>query len=287
MEIQSKLMDGWFSEICSMWPGIALSLEIEQVLYRQKSQFQLIEVFQTKNHGKMLALDGIIQLTQSDEFAYHEMMTHLPLFAHPGPENILVIGGGDGGVLREVCKHRTIQNIDFCELDKAVINVSKTYFPDLAEGFDDPRVSVIIADGSTFVAEQKQQYDVIIVDSPDPVGAAEALFGAPFYQNLKEALKPGGIVAAQGESFFMHPACVVDLVKMVRSLFPVCRYAYFLVPTYPGGNIGVCMGSLGPEISKPARLMPDGFQEQLKYYTPDLHEASFVLPRFATKMFSE
>ena len=285
MKNYSKILDGWFSEICPMWPGIALSLEIEQVLYSKKSNFQQIDMYQTKNHGKMLVLDGIIQLTQSDEFAYQEMLAHVPLFAHPNPENILVIGGGDGGILREAGRHDCIKNIDFCEVDEDVINVCKEFLPDLACGFDDSRVNVHIADGNAFVQAQTNQYDVIIVDSSDPIGPGEALFEPPFYKSLKNALKPEGIIATQGESFFLHKECVINLMKIAKSLFPVYAYSYFLVPTYPGGNIGICLGSLGPELKKPYRAMSEEFQSQLKYYTPQIHKASFVMPNFAKNMF--
>lgn len=287
METYSRIIDGWFSEICPMWPGISLSLEIDKILYSKKSKFQQIDLFQTKNHGKMLVLDGIIQLTQSDEFAYQEMLAHVPMFAHPCPENILVIGGGDGGILRELGRHDCVKHIDFCEIDEDVIKVCKEFLPDLACGFDDPRVNVHIVDGSLYVQEHKNQYDVIIVDSSDPIGPGEVLFEKPFYKGLKGALKQNGIVATQGESFFMHKDCVLNLVKITRELFPVQGYSYFLVPTYPGGNIGICLGSLGPELKKPNRKIKRKIQEQLKYYCPEIHEASFILPYFARKMFKD
>lgn len=270
-----------------MWPGISLSLEIEEVLYSNKSKFQQIDLYQTKNHGKMLVLDGIIQLTESDEFAYQEMLAHVPLFAHPNPENILVVGGGDGGVLREAGRHESIKNIDFCEIDEEVIKVSKKFLPDLACGFDDSRVNVHITDGNAYVHEQKNKYDVIIVDSSDPIGPGEILFERPFYKGLKAALRQDGIIATQGESFFFHRECVVNLAKITKDLFPVQAYSYILVPTYPGGNIGICLGSLGPKLNKPSRDISEDFQKQLKYYCPEIHEASFVLPYFARKMFED
>jgi spermidine synthase len=285
MEKYSKIIDGWFSEICPMWPGISLSLEIEEVLYSKKSNFQQIDLFQTKNHGKMLVLDGIIQLTQSDEFAYQEMMAHVPLFAHPNPERVLVVGGGDGGMLREVARHDSVKEIDFCEIDEIVINVCKRFLPDLACGFDDPRVKIHIADGSAFVQAQTNKYDVIIVDSSDPIGPGEILFERPFYESLKSALRQNGLIATQGESFFMHKECVTNLVKITRELFPLQAYSHFLVPTYPGGHIGICLGSLGPQLDKPSRPVPENLQKQLKYYCPEIHKASFVLPYFAQKMF--
>ncbi len=285
MKTYSRLMDGWFSEICPMWPGVSLSLKIKKVLYSKKSKFQQIDMFQTENHGKMLVLDGIIQLTQSDEFAYHEMLVHVPLFAHTSPEDILVIGGGDGGVLREVSRHKCVKNIDFCEIDEDVIKVCKKFLPDLACGFDDPRVNVHIADGSFWVQEHRHQYDVIIVDSSDPIGPGEVLFERPFYEGLKGALKPNGIVATQGESFFMHQECVVNLAGITKKLFPIHAYSYFLVPTYPGGNIGVCLGSLGYDVKAPNRDIPVSVQTQLKYYCSEIHKASFVLPYFAKELF--
>lgn len=284
MKNYNRVKNGWFSEICSMWPGIALSVEIEKVLYSRKSRFQQIDLYQTKNHGRMLALDGIIQLTESDEFAYQEMMAHLPLFAHPAPESVLVIGGGDGGVLREINRHSCVKSIDFCEIDEDVIKVSKEFLPSLACGFDDPRVTIHIEDGNTFVGKKKEIYDVIIVDSSDPIGPAQALFEEPFFRSLKSALKPGGIITTQGESMFMHQDYILKLVNMTRSLFTDQAYANIIVPTYPGGHIGACMGSLGPDPRKPNRKIPDQVQAQLKYYCHDVHEASFVLPYFVQKL---
>lgn len=286
METNNKIMDGWFSEICPMWPGISLSLQIDKLLYSKKSKYQQIDLYQTKSRGKMLVLDGIIQLTESDEFAYQEMMAHVPLFSHPNPEDVLVIGGGDGGILREVIKHDIVRNIDFCEIDEEVVFVSKKFLPDLACGFDDPRINVHFADGSAFISEKTESYDVIIVDSSDPIGPGEQLFGQKFYQQLKSALKPGGIIATQGESFFLHKDCVKNLMQITKKLFTRSAYASIMVPTYPGGNIGICMGSLGPEIDRPYRQVPALMQAHLKYYTPQIHAAAFVLPNFAEKMFN-
>jgi spermidine synthase len=284
MKNYSKIEKGWFSEICPMWEGVALSLQVDEVLYSNKSQFQQIDLYETRSHGKMLVLDGIIQLTERDEFGYQEMMAHIPLFAHPNPETVLVIGGGDGGVLREIGRHTSVNRIDFCEIDPEVIEVSKKFLPGLACGFDDPRVNIHIRDGNAFVSECHQTYDVIIVDSSDPIGPGEALFERPFYENLRQALKPGGLVATQGESFFLHQDCVENLIRITRELFPVQSYANILVPTYPGGHIGICLGSLGPELVKPAREIPTAVQKQLKYYSRQVHEAAFVLPYFAQKM---
>lgn len=275
---------GWFSEICPMWEGIAVSLEVDELLYSKKSRFQQIDLYQTRSHGRMLVLDGIIQLTERDEFGYQEMMGHLPMFSHPNPESVLVIGGGDGGILREINRHDDVCSIDFCEIDEDVIEVSKQFLPTMACGFDDPRVTVHVEDGAAFVREHPGHYDVIIVDSSDPVGPGEVLFENQFYRDLKHALKPGGLIATQGESFFLHPDWVNQLMGITRSLFSIYAYANIIVPTYTGGHIGICMGSLGPKLTTPARPVPERLQSQLKYYSSQVHSAAFILPYFAEKM---
>jgi spermidine synthase len=279
----NTIMNGWFSEICPMWPGMALSVEIKELIYSTKSEFQQIDLYETKTYGKMLVLDNIIQLTERDEFAYHEMMAHVALFAHPNPERVLVVGGGDGGVLREAARHDCVERIDWCEIDPAVIEVSRRFLPTMAKGFDDPRVRLHMQDGKQFVDDHRQSYDVIIVDSSDPIGPGKALFEPPFYRSLKASLKHGGIVATQGESFFIHTECVKNLTNITRQLFPVQAYSYMLVPSYPGGHLGICLASLGPELKKPARAISSEMQETLKYYSPEIHQASFVLPHFMTK----
>ena len=287
METQSKVENGWFREVCAMWEGISLSLKVEKTLYSQKSCFQQIDVYETRTYGRMLVLDGIIQLTERDEFTYQEMMAHLPVMSHPDPKAVLVIGGGDGGILRELGRHKAIKTIDFCEIDEDVVRVAKQFLPSLACGFDDPRVNAYFEDGNAFIKERTGAYDVIIVDSSDPVGPGEVLFKKPFYQGLKEALKPGGIVSTQGESFFLHADYVENLITITRELFDHNAYATIIVPTYPGGHINMCMGSLGPTFGVPARPMPQGLQEQLRYYSPEMHNAAFIQPWFATQMLKE
>lgn len=161
------IVDGWFHERGVLWPGQAMSLKVKQVLDHHRSKFQDILVFESENHGNVLVLDGVIQVTERDEHAYQEMIAHLPLFAHPNPKKVLVIGGGDGGVLREVAKHPGVEEIVECEIDEGVISVSKKYLPTLAKGYDDPRVSVQIMDGAKFLEENQETFDVIITDSSD------------------------------------------------------------------------------------------------------------------------
>lgn len=281
------ILPGWFSETSELWPGRALSLEITERLYSARSKYQQIDVYQTKCCGKMLALDGIIQFTESDEFAYQEMLTHLAMFAHPNPLKVLVIGGGDGGILREVARHASVREIDICEIDLEVIDVCKRFVPSMARGFDDPRVRLHVADGAAFVRERPGAYDVIIVDSTDPIGPAESLFQEPFYAAMKSALKPSGIIATQAESFFLLQQIVRGLLDIAHGLFDKWAYAYMLVPTYPGGHIGVCLASLGAELKRPARQPDPELASQLRYYTPEVHAAAFVLPAFAARMIAE
>jgi spermidine synthase len=287
MESNQYINDGWFFEVNELWPGIKLALKIEKVLYSAKNKFQQIDVYQTSDHGRMLALDGVIQLTEFDEFVYQEMLSHIPLFAHPNPEQVLVIGGGDGGILREITRHDCVKNIDICEIDEGVIRVSKEFLPSLGCGFNDERVNLHIRDGNAFVHEQKNKYDIIIVDSSDFTGPGEILFQKPFYEGLKSALKPAGIIATQGESIFLHKDIVINLARITKELFVKQAYSSIMVPTYPGGSIGICLGSLGPDLKRPAREIPDKIQKQLRYYSAEIHEASLVLPYFAKKMIDE
>lgn len=280
-----KLAKGWFSELGVMWPGQCMSLEVEEILFQGKSDFQDVVVFKSKTYGNVLALDGVIQCTERDEFSYQEMVTHLAMCAHPNPEKVLVIGGGDGGVLREVAKHDCVKEIHICEIDKMVIEVSKKWLPHMAVGFDDPRVKVTIGDGCKFLENSKSEYDVIIVDSSDPVGPAEVLFEKPFYVNMKNALRPGGVIATQAECLWLHLDLIKRLLVQAKEMFNQAEYAYTTIPTYPSGMIGFCILSLRDESSSiPKRELP---AEKLRYYNKDIHKAAFVLPEFARKAFSE
>ena len=283
----NELANGWFSEISPMWEGVALSIEIEEHLLSKQSEYQKIDVFKTKTCGNMLVLDGIIQATELDEFAYQEMLTHIPMCAHPNPENVLVIGGGDGGILREIARHDCVKNIDICEIDEEVINASKKFLPSMACGFEDPRVNLHLADGSVFIKDRQKFYDVIIVDSSDPIGPGETLFTSSFYEGMKTALNDEGIIATQGESFFLHGETVKSLVNICRNLFNHAFYAFMLVPTYPGGNIGTCVGSMGRDPRTPARKLPEEVQKQLRYYNSEIHAASFILPENGRKLLGE
>ena len=271
-------MGEWFFEKGARF---GFAVETKELIFSGKSEFQSIELYETAGCGKMLVLDGMIQFTEFDEFAYQEMLAHLPLFAHPNPENVLVIGGGDGGVLREIAKHDCVKNIDICEIDALVVDTVKKYVPSLACGFDDPRVNLYIADGTVFTAEKMNEYDVIIVDSTDPFGPGEELFNAEFYAKLKRALKSDGVISSQSESIWLHPAIIKRLMKITLELFGSCNYSNMLVPSYPTGMIGASVVSPTRNVREPARTPSAAMSAKLRYYTPEIHRASFILPRFA------
>jgi spermidine synthase len=281
------IIDNWFHERGTLWPGQAFSLQVSRILHHAPSQFQDILVFESPNHGKVLVLDGVIQCTERDEFAYQEMMAHIPLFAHPDPKRVLVIGGGDGGVLREIARHPNVEEIYICELDKEVIEVSKKYLPFMACGFDDSRVKVHIMDGAKFMEENRSSFDVIITDSSDPVGPASVLFETPFYKAMHGSLREGGIVCTQGECVWLHVDLIGPLVKAITPLFETVEYAYCTIPSYPSGQIGFIIarkaGGDGRGCKEPVREAAAATLKELRYYTPEIHKAAFVLPAFAER----
>lgn len=272
----------WITEVGD---GYGQTIEVKDLLFSHRSKFQKIEIFETVKLGRLLMLDGIIQLTYSDEFVYHEMLANLSFYAHAGvPRRALVIGGGDGGVLRELARHPELEKLDICEIDGEVIAAAKEFLPQTACGYDDPRVNVHVADGSVFVRENAGEYDIIIVDSTDPGGPGAPLFGAEFYADLKRALRPGGVIATQSESPFLLPGVVKQLNAAARSRFKFVGYSGFAVPTYPTGMIGACVASDGRDVRTPARQVPDELAAELRYYTSHVHAASFALPGFVERL---
>ncbi|CAI8587616.1 unnamed protein product [Vicia faba] len=288
----SSVIPGWFSEISPMWPGEAHSLKVEKILFQGKSDYQDVMVFQSATYGKVLILDGVIQLTERDECAYQEMITHLPLCSIPNPKKVLVIGGGDGGVLREVARHSSVEKIDICEIDKMVVDVSKEFFPDIAVGFADPRVTLNIGDGVAFLkAAPEGTYDAVIVDSSDPIGPAQELFEKPFFESVARALRPGGVVCTQAESIWLHMHIIEDIVVNCRQVFKgSVNYAWTTVPTYPSGMIGFMLCSTeGPSVDfkHPVNPIDENDCQQvarpLKFYNREIHSAAFCLPSFAKR----
>ncbi|KAI6102285.1 Saccharopine dehydrogenase-domain-containing protein [Pisolithus croceorrhizus] len=273
-----SIQDGWFREISSQWPGQAMTLRVNKILHVEKSLYQDVLVFESETYGNVLVLDGVIQCTERDEFSYQEMIAHLPLASHPNPKKVLVIGGGDGGVVREVLKHESVEEVVLCDIDEAVIRVSKIYLPHMAALLDSPKVRVFVGDGFKFLADNEATYDVIITDSSDPVGPAESLFQKPYFQLLHDALTPGGHISTQGECLWLHLPLISQLRNMTAEIFPISQYAYTTIPTYPSGQIGfiVCSKDPSRNLSEPLRKVPE-----TRYYNENIHRCAFVLPEFA------
>ncbi|KAJ0043296.1 hypothetical protein Pint_17694 [Pistacia integerrima] len=300
----STVVSGWFTESQSlpdkagkkvffnnpMWPGEAHSLEVKNILFKGKSEYQEVLVFQSSTYGKVLVLDGIIQLTEKDECAYQEMIAHLPLCSLPSPKTVLVVGGGDGGVLREISRHNSVELIDICEIDQMVIDVSKKFFPELAVGFEDPRVQVHVGDAVEFLRNAPPgKYDAIIVDSSDPVGPAQELVEKPFFETIARALRPGGVLCNMAESMWLHTHLIEDMISICRETFKgSVHYAWASVPTYPSGVIGFLVCSTeGPPVDFVKPINPieklEGapkHKRELRFYNSEIHSAAFALPSF-------
>ncbi|EIM87794.1 saccharopine dehydrogenase [Stereum hirsutum FP-91666 SS1] len=279
-----SIKDGWFREISSQWPGQAMTLKVNKILHVEKSLYQDVLVFESETYGNVLILDGVIQCTERDEFSYQEMIAHIPLASHPNPKKVLVIGGGDGGVVREVLKHDTVEEVVLCDIDEAVIRVSKKYLPHMAGLLDSPRVRVFVGDGFKFLAENTSTYDVIITDSSDPVGPAASLFEKPYFQLLHDALTPGGHISTQAECLWLHLPLISKIRQDTLSIFPTAEYAYTTIPTYPSGQIGflVCSKEKGRDLTTPVRKVPD-----TRYYNEAVHKVAFTLPEFGRALIEE
>ncbi|KAF9029242.1 spermine synthase [Hymenopellis radicata] len=279
-----SIRNGWFREISSQWPGQAMTLKVTKILHVEKSHYQDVLVFESATYGNVLVLDGVIQCTERDEFSYQEMLAHLPMNTHPNPENILVIGGGDGGVVREVLKHASVKKVVLCDIDEAVIRVSRQFLPHMSSLLSSEQVTVVIGDEFKYLAENKATYDVIITDSSDPVGPAKSLFEESYFQLLHGALAPGGNLSTQAECLWIHLPLIQGLKSMASAIFPAAEYAYTTIPTYPSGQIGfmVCSNAEGRDLKTPLRRV-----EGTTYYNDATHSAAFSLPEFGRAMLDD
>jgi spermidine synthase len=234
-----------------------------------------------------MSIDGAIQSTEMDEFAYHEMMSHVILYCHPNPQRVLIIGGGDFGVAREVLKHKCVETVDLCDIDEKVSELSKKHLPHLTEiPTKDPRFHPMYQDGAKFMESKVDYYDIIITDSTDPIGPAATIFNKAYYEKVFKALRPGGIICSQGESYWLHPDIIIRLRNIMKDVgFPVVEYATIQIPTYPFGSIGCLIGSNGGSCKKPKREMTKEEADSMKYYSKEMHEASFAMPEFFRKKF--
>ena len=277
----------WFHEKSDEFPGQAFSLEVEEVLFHQKSPYQDVLVFKSKTYGRVMVLDGIINSTERDEFAYQEMISFLPLNSHKHPRHVLIVGGGDGGVARECAKHPLVETITLVEIDQMVIDVSKQHLPELAKGLTHPKVTVHVTDGLEFLKNNETKYDVIIADLNDPDGPAAELFTQKFYKYMKERLNEGGILCTQGECFWVDLVFISRMMDFCRDLFPSLAYAYNSVPTYTTGNIGyiMCSAEEGKLFKDPIHKFTEEEADNmgLRFYDEHTHRAAFALPRYVRK----
>lgn len=268
-----------FWENDTMWPWISLNLKVEKVLFQKKSKYQDILVFDSFSFGRVLILDWIIQLTQADESAYQEMLSHVPLFVHKNPKKILIIWWWDGWVLREVLKHKDIEKVVLCEIDSEVINASMKYFPEISFWLKNKKTEIFIWDWAEYIQNTKEKFDVIIVDSSDPIWPANSLFNEKFYTKLSWILNKYWVLAIQWESLFLHHDISVSLHKIMKKIFKNSKYCQVHVPTYPWWNIGLLISSNIYDVSKITRNIDFELKKSLKYYSKEVHEASFVLPK--------
>lgn len=273
-------MELWFTEKQTEHFGI--TARIVRTLHTEQTPFQKLDMVETAEFGNMLILDGMVMTTQKDEFVYHEMVAHVPLFTHPKPENVLVVGGGDGGVIREVLKHPSVKKATLVEIDGKVIEYSKKYLPEIAGKLDDPRVEVKVDDGFMHIAQSENEYDVIMVDSTEPVGPAVNLFTKGFYAGIANALKEDGIFVAQTDNPWFKADLIRNVYRDVKEIFPITRLYTANIPTYPSG---LWTFTLGSKQYDPLAVSDDRFHDiDTKYYTKELHKACFVLPKFVADL---
>lgn len=250
-------------------------LKVKNLLYRSKSQYQKIEVIENDHFGKVLLLDGLVQTTEKDEFYYHEMLVHPAFMTHPFPQHLLVIGGGDGGVLKEVLRY-PISRAYLVEIDRQVIEVSQKYFPWLKSSLRDDRTELVFANGKEFIEKSTQKFDIVIIDSSDPVGPSADLHERNFYKILKKCLNPGGVVVAQAGSPFYMAESIYKKNDFLKDLFKVVCFYVSPVPSYPGGTW--CFVFLSDEV-KPFEIKRNP-PEGLQYFNLHIHRAAFSLPNF-------
>lgn len=276
-------MSEWFDE--TLHEGYHQGFRVKEVLFESKTEHQHLVIFESLDFGRVMALDGVIQTTERDEFVYHEMLAHVPLFAHGAAKDVLIIGGGDGGLLREVLRHQEVERAVQVEIDQAVIDMCVKYLPNHSAGvYDNARAEIVIGDGIDYVRNCDRQFDVILSDSTDPIGPGEVLFTSPFYEGIKRCLKPGGVFAAQNGVAFMQPDEVTTSHKRLSPLFDDCRFFSAAVPTYVGGIMTFAWASQSAALAEQdLATISQRYQQsgiKTRYYNPAVHLGAFALPQY-------
>jgi spermidine synthase len=281
-------MDRWVEE--TIHNGFRVHLKATRVHYDIETEHWKLIIFDNPDFGKVMMLDNVVQLTSLDEFVYHETHAHISLFAHGDARNVLIVGGGDGGVLREVLKHRSVETAVLCEIDRTVIDLALEHFPEISNGaFDDPRTEIVIADGTAFVKETDRRFEVIIVDSTDPIGPGAALFTPEFYADCKRCLSPGGLLITQQGLVAVQPWEVKQSIAIFRELFADASAFVSTIPSYFGGPMVFSFTTDDPSLRRRGveeirkRYEAAGAFET-KYWTPELHVASFALPAYIGRL---
>lgn len=276
-------MDFWFTETVN--DTVGNTIKIKKRIFSGRSDFQKIEVLDAYHYGRTLILEGSVQLTEKDEFTYHEMISHVPLFTHPHPAHVLVIGGGDGGTIREVMKHSTVTRAKLVEIDPLVIEKSKQFLPFVSCEMDNPRVEVAIQDGIQYVKPYTGIFDVILIDSTDPVGPAMGLYQKEFFQDVHKALKDDGIMVAQSESPFFDQQIVRELYTTLKPLFPIRKMYLAPVPSYPSGlwSFVFCSKKYDPILDNRCEDLRR-LNLNMRYYNEAVHQAAFAIPNFIQEL---
>ncbi len=270
-------------------PGLRAGYPVTRRLLRERTPYQTLEVYETLDFGRMLVLDDIVEATERDEFIYHEMMVHVPLYTHPHPQRVLIIGGGDGGALREVLRHPTVTRVVLVEIDGAVIAAAKRFLRTICQrAFEDPRAEVRVGDGAAYVRATRERFDVVIVDSTDPLGPSMPLFGRSFYRHIARSLRPQGLLVRQTGSALLQAAELTAAVRTARTVFPCVTVFLSHVPTYVGGLFThplMGMADFAARLTLPAvRRRVARAPLTMRYYSPEVHAAAFVLPEYVRKL---
>ncbi len=273
----------WYTEYHTKYSGI--TLRIKETLYNKKSKYQNITIIDTYEYGKMLLLDNLIMLTEKDEYIYHEMITHIPVNIVQKPEKALIIGGGDCGTLRELSQYKSIRSIKMVEIDGDVVDVSRKYLPFLFNGISD-NAEIIIDDGIKYLNNTKESFDIIIIDSTDPIGPAEGLFNADFYSKCANRLTENGVIVTQAESPYFHPNACKKIYNNLKNVFSTVIPYLAFIPTYPSGMWQFMIAGKEENIfNKSIPTLREPFQNKLKYYNQEIHRAAFALPQFVKKLY--
>jgi spermidine synthase len=279
--------DRWIEE--TLHANFRTKYRAGRVLYERRTEHQHLVLFENPTFGRMLVLDGAIQTTESDEFIYHEMLAHVPILAHGRARRVLIIGGGDGGMLEEVLKHRAVEHVTMVEIDQSVITFSREHLGAICgQAFDDPRLRLVITDGARFVAETAERYDVAIIDSTDPIGPGAVLFTESFYRDCRRILNPGGVLVTQNGVPFLQADELKNSVASFRRIFRDGTCYLATVPTYTGGPMAFGWASDDPSLkSVPESVLGDRFRAagiDTRYYNPAVHAAAFALPGYVARM---